>query len=252
MRAIPSRAVLFVGGTILSALCFVVCERTSLGNGPFYVVQDAVARLGGLSMGTTAILMGFAVIAVAVALRAPIGPGTFGVPVIFGTSVGVIDPVIPRIGGQVLRWALFAGGSTLMMLGSAMVVAAAIGTMALDGVMVAIARLVDRGTAPVRLAMEGFLAGAGFLLGGRVGAGTLLMGVVAGHSYSFWSRSLRRVGWVHPPGGGSPFRPSSLKRVHEVPGDSNEEVDRRGQIASVAEHGRDRCAGHVGSGLLRS
>lgn len=199
MRAMPSRAALIVGGTFLSALSYVVCERTSLGNGPFYVLQDAVSRLAHLPVGTTATILGFAAVAVAIALRAPAGPATLGVPILFGTSVGAIDPMIPRIGGQVLRWMLFAGGSSVMMLGSAMVVSAAAGAMALDGVMVALARLLDRGTAPVRLAMEALMGGVGFLLGGRVGAGTLVMGILAGHCYSLWFTALRRLGWVHRP-----------------------------------------------------
>ena len=42
--------------------------------------------------------------------------------------------------------------------------------------------------------MEATMAVAGFAIGGRIGAGTLVMGATVGHLFRFWSTRLHRWG----------------------------------------------------------
>ncbi len=185
---------LVLGGTALSSLGYLLTVASAAGNGPLFAIQDGMHRRLGMPLGTTAIVVGLALVVVAAALRAPLGPGTVLIPVVTGAWISAMEPYVVEVDGTLLRWAAFLGGTAVMMLGAALAVAASVGVSALDGVMFSLARVSGRDTAAVRLGMEATMAVAGFAIGGRIGAGTLVMGATVGHLFRFWSTRLHRWG----------------------------------------------------------
>ena len=189
---------LVLGGTALSSLGYLLTVASAVGNGPLFAIQDGMHRRLGMPLGTTAIVVGLALVVVAAALRAPLGPGTVLIPVVTGAWISAMEPYVVEVDGTLLRWAAFLGGTAVMMLGAALAVAASVGVSALDGVMFSLARVSGRDTAAVRLGMEATMAVAGFAIGGRIGAGTLVMGATVGHLFRFWSTRLHRWGLSSP------------------------------------------------------
>jgi uncharacterized membrane protein YczE len=194
------RPLLVIVGTALSAYGYLLTTTVGLGNGPLFAVQDGIHRHLGWSLGTTSIVVGLAIALLAAALRSPLGVGTVLIPVLAGWWIELFEPHLPAVHGVTARWLLFVGGTAVMMLGGAMGVAAAIGVSALDGIMLSLARLTGRGQAAVRLGMEATMAVGGFLIGGRIGAGTLVMGALVGHLFRFWTSCLQRLGVVRSEG----------------------------------------------------
>lgn len=192
----PSLAVrlLHVGaGTGVAAYGYLLTVSADLGNGPLFAIQDGLCRQLGLSLGVSATLVGLAVVAIAAALRAPLGPATLVMPVLNGVWIAALEPFVLRAEGSGGRWIAFVGGTAVMMLGAVIAVRAALGASALDGVMLGLARRVGTSPARARLVMELAMVGGGAAMGGRVGAGTVVMGATVGHLYDFWVGVLRRL-----------------------------------------------------------
>lgn len=56
--SVPARVLWYMGGCLVSAVCFVVTVRTELGLGPLFVVQDGLHRVLGVSLGQSVMLVG--------------------------------------------------------------------------------------------------------------------------------------------------------------------------------------------------
>lgn len=208
----PSLAVRLLhvcAGTGVAAYGYLLTVAADLGNGPLFAIQDGLCRRLDLSLGASATLVGLAVVAVAASLRAPLGPATLAMPLLNGAWIAVLEPLVMQAEHPVGRWAGFVGGTAVMMLGAVIAVRSALGASAIDGVMLGLASRVGTSPGRARVGMELAMAGTGAALGGRVGAGTVVMGATVGHLYDFWSGVLRRV---------APMRDSTVRESTALPG----------------------------------
>ncbi len=187
------RAALLVLGSIVSTICYALTVRAAIGLGPLYAVQDGVASRAGITLGQAVMVSGVVLIALAVALRAWPGPGTIVLPFLGGAVLDLLLPHVPAVHGVVLQVACVVAASWMMALGGALMITAAVGVAALDAVMLGLQRISGRPMARVRLAMEITMLVAGWLLGGSVGAGTVITGVLIGPGLQFWTRRVRRL-----------------------------------------------------------
>lgn len=180
------RALLLVGGTLLSTICFALTIRADLGLGPLYAVQDGFARLVGMTLGQSVIVVGVALVLLAALLGKRPGPGTIIVPVVTGIALGPTVEWMPTIEGLGMRIAVVVVASWLLGLGGVIVVRAALGMAALDAVMLGLQRYVPHPVGRVRLAMEAAMLLVGWWLGGAIGVGTVITGLVIGPAMQFW------------------------------------------------------------------
>jgi uncharacterized membrane protein YczE len=187
-RAIPlaKRSTLLVVGSLVSTLCYALTIRARIGLGPLYAVQDGIAGHIGITIGQAVMLVGIALVAACLALRSWPGPGTIALPFLGGFLLDRLLPHLPEIHGLPLQLAVVAAASWVMALGGAIIIRASVGIAALDGVMMGIHRIWGRPLAPIRLAMEGVMLVAGWLLGGTVGLGTVITGLLIGPGLQFW------------------------------------------------------------------
>ena len=189
-RTLPllRRVLLLVAGSLLSSFCFALTIRAGLGLGPLFAVQDGLAGLTGISIGTAGIVMGLMVVALSAGLRSWPGPGTFALPILGGVALNAMLPHLPEIHGTVVRLGVVVVATWLMALGGAIIIRASLGPAALDGVMLGIHRIVGLSLAPIRLGMEAAMLAGGWLIGGSVGVGTILTGLLIGPGLQFWMR----------------------------------------------------------------
>lgn len=175
-------------GSVLSSACYAATIRAGLGLGPLFVLQDGIARHLHVSIGASVTLTGLALIGLAMTVRWRPGPGTLALPFIGGAAVNALLPHVPAIAGLPTRIATVVVATLLMGLSGALMVRAAIGFAAYDGIMIGLHRSFGWRLSPVRLTMESTVLAVGCMLGGAVGLGTVVTGVLIGPAMQFWLR----------------------------------------------------------------
>lgn len=168
-----------IGGLTLCAAGITMLIRADLGLGPWDVLHQGVAVSTGMSIGVATVLIGFVVLLLWLPLRQRPGIGTVTNVVWIGVSLDVLLSVTSAPSSLGLRWLLLAAGPLVFGVGVAVYIGAGVGTGPRDGVMTGLEQL----GIPVALARSGMELTAltiGWLLGGRVGIGTLYFALTVG------------------------------------------------------------------------
>jgi uncharacterized membrane protein YczE len=134
----------------------------------------------GLSLGTVVIIVSFLVLLFWIPLRQWPGVGTLCNAVLVGVFADLGLAVIPKfsqLGGQI---GLLVGAVLLNGVASACYIGARLGPGARDGLMTGLARRTGWPVRVCRTGIEVVVLGAGWLLGGSVGAGTVLYALAIG------------------------------------------------------------------------
>jgi uncharacterized membrane protein YczE len=166
-------------GLVLVAVGVAMMIRAELGVAPYDVLTTGLADSTGIDIGLAAMLLplGFTLLGWALG-RAP-GPGTLLAVLFVGPILGVALDALPIQDSMTARLPLFAGGFLLIAGGITAVVIAEIGPGPAEIVMLAIH---DKGypLAPVRTGIELTCVAIGWVIGGQVGAGTVVVALLIG------------------------------------------------------------------------
>lgn len=155
---------------------------SGLGNTPWTVLAQGVARRTPLDIGGATIAISLVVLFGWIPLRQRPGLGTVGNVVVIGVVLDVAARVLPHpeaFGWQLL---LTAGGIATIAVGSALYLTANLGPGPRDGWMTGIHRQTGIGIATVRTTIEVCALVLGIALGGHAGLGTLLFAVLVGYA----------------------------------------------------------------------
>jgi uncharacterized membrane protein YczE len=177
-------AVLLVGLWLFGmGLAFMV--ESHLGLGPWMVLNEGLSDITGVPIGRMGILIGLVVLLLWIPLGERFGIGTVFNVALVGISIDVTLAVVPDIDLLGLRWLLVAGGVVIVGLATGLYVGAGLGPGPRDGLMTGLAR---RGIpiSRARTAIEVTVLVAGFILGGTVGAGTILFALGIGPLVGFF------------------------------------------------------------------
>lgn len=167
-------------GLVLYGISLAMVIRASLGTAPWDALHQGLAGKTGLSLGTTVIIVSFLVLLIWIPLRQWPGIGTLGNAVLVGVFADIGLAVIPKfshLGGQA---ALLVAAVLLNGLASALYIGAGLGPGARDGLMTGLARRTGWPVRRTRTGIEVVVLGAGWLLGGSVGLGTVLYALAIG------------------------------------------------------------------------
>jgi uncharacterized membrane protein YczE len=167
-------------GLALYGVSLAMVVRAGLGVAPWDVFHQGVAGRTGLSLGTVVIIVSFLVLLLWIPLRQRPGVGTLGNAVLVGVFADVGLALIPQfahLGGQI---ALLVLAVLLNGLASALYIGARLGPGARDGLMTGLAARTGRTVRSARTGIEVVVLGAGWLLGGSVGVGTVLYALAIG------------------------------------------------------------------------
>ena len=154
--------------------------HADLGLGPWDAFHQGVTEHTGISIGTVNILVGLALLVAWIPLRQRIGIGTVANTILVGVVVDVLLWALPDVESLAVRIPEFALSLLLSGLGCAAYLGAGLGAGPRDGVMTALA---DRGVGSVRAvrtAIEVTVLVAGWLLGGSIGIGTVVIALGIG------------------------------------------------------------------------
>ncbi|MFG2074943.1 Uncharacterized membrane protein YczE [Nonomuraea maritima] len=178
-RSLPVRLTRLYGGLALYGLGIALQVESSLGNGPWDVFHQGLGLRLGLSIGTVIIVVGALVMLLWIPLRQRPGFGTLSNVVFVGLFADAWIALLPTPGHLVLQSAYVALAVTSIALATLLYIGAGMGAGPRDGIMTGLVRL----GLSVRLArslMEVTVLAAGWLLGGRIGVGTLVFALAIG------------------------------------------------------------------------
>ena len=189
---LAARAVWLVTGLFLCAVGILCFLEARLGLPPWDVLHQGIARRTPLSFGAANEVVGLIVLVVAWSLGARVWVGTISNAVLIGGFIILVQPrhfvqslshwaLAPRVGLLVLGLACFG-------VGTAFYIGASLGAGPRDSLMLVGSRRTGVRIGAMRAMLEISVLLVGFLLGGKVGVGTLAFAALIGPAVeaSFW------------------------------------------------------------------
>ena len=154
--------------------------RSGLGLGPWDAFHQGLHNVTGMSVGVASMATGFVVLVVSLFFGVRPGPGTVANMIVIGLLTDAVLPLVPEARG--LGWGLAYYVVALAIAGPAtgMYIAPRLGSGPRDGLMLALSARLGWPVRRVRLALELLVLGAGWRMGGSIGAGTVLFAVCVG------------------------------------------------------------------------
>lgn len=199
MLPVPPRAELrrrlprLLVGLVLFGLGLALMVAAGLGLAPWEVLHQGVSRNTPIPIGTVGILTGLLVLLLWIPLRERLGVGTVLNVIVIGVVIDVTLIWLEQPGPMALRWGFLLVGLVLVGIASGYYIGAGLGPGPRDGLMTGLARRGWR-LSVVRTAIEVSALGGGWLLGGTVGAGTVLFAFGIGPLVEFFLPRLAVAG----------------------------------------------------------
>jgi len=167
-------------GLVLYGVSMAMMVRGGLGLDPWDVFHYGVASGIPLSFGGVVIVTGVAVLLLWIPLRQMPGLGTVANAVLIGLATDAALAVLVSPEAFAGRLGLLLGGVALNGLATALYIGSQFGPGPRDGLMTGLVRRTDLSVRLVRTSIEVSVVAVGWLLGGVVGAGTVLYALAIG------------------------------------------------------------------------
>jgi uncharacterized membrane protein YczE len=153
-----------------------------LGNAPWTVLAQGVARRTPLDIGGATIVVSLLVLLGWIPLRQRLGLGTVGNVVVIGVVLDVASRVLPEPDAPAWQLLQVAAGIATIAVASALYLTANLGPGPRDGWMTGIQRRTGIGIATVRTTIEISVLALGIALGGHAGIGTVAFAILVGYA----------------------------------------------------------------------
>ncbi|MGO4804218.1 YitT family protein [Arthrobacter sp. 2MCAF15] len=167
-------------GLAMYGVSLAIFIRAGLGLDPWDVFHQGLAIKTGLSIGTVVVIVSFLVLLLWIPLRQWPGFGTLCNAVLVGVFADIGLALIPEVTHLVGQIGMLVGAIVLNGIASACYIGARLGPGARDGLMTGLARRTGWSLRTSRTGIEIVVLGAGWLLGGSVGVGTVLYALAIG------------------------------------------------------------------------
>lgn len=157
-----------------------VMVRAEFGLGPWDVLHQGIAERSGLSIGVVAVILGAAVLLLWLPMRQRPGLGTVSNVFLVGLSMDGTLWLMPEPRAMAVRIPLMLFAVTLNGVATGLYISGRFGAGPRDGLMTGLHRLTGRSIRLVRTSIEIAVLATGFVLGGSVGAGTVVYALAIG------------------------------------------------------------------------
>ena len=182
VREYGRRLLILTGGLMVSAVGITMMLQANVGLEPWSVLQNGMSIFFGITYGTAAMIVGAAVIAIAVLCGESFGIGTLAnifVCPVFIDALLYLD-WIPQMESLWSGLIMLLVGMELLAVGTWMYMKSALGSGPRDALMVVLARKTGRSVGFCRAVVELIAIFVGWRLGGQVGIGTVITAVGVG------------------------------------------------------------------------
>ncbi|MFJ6604638.1 YitT family protein [Streptomyces lydicus] len=174
------RLVQLYTGLTLYGVSMGLMVRAGLGLEPWSVLNQGISRHTGLSIGTVTIVSGALILLLWIPLRQRPGLGTVSNVVLLGLVMDLTIALVPELHALGARIPLLAFAVLLNGAATGLYISARFGPGPRDGLMTGLHLRTGRPVRLVRTCIEVTVLAVGFLLGGSIGAGTVVYALAIG------------------------------------------------------------------------
>jgi len=179
-RRLTRRIVQLYAGLTLYGVSMALMIRSGLGLDPWDVLHYGITRHVPMTFGTVVVVVGALVLLGWIPLRQRPGLGTISNVLVIGPVTDLALFVLGRPDALALRIALMVAGIAGNALATALYIGARFGPGPRDGLMTGLVRRTGLSVRLVRTTLEVSVLGAGWLLGGVAGVGTVAYALAIG------------------------------------------------------------------------
>jgi uncharacterized membrane protein YczE len=182
LRRLLTRTVKLVFGLFLYAVGIALTVKANIGYGPWEAFHVGLGKTIGATMGNVSIMVGLVIVAITLLMGEKIGIGTILNMLLIGIFLDLILGIrfFPIAGNKYVAVGVLILGLYLISLGSYFYIGSGFGAGPRDGLMVALTRRTRLPIGLIRGGIELSVTIVGWLLGGMVGAGTVIAGFAIG------------------------------------------------------------------------
>jgi len=168
-------------GFALFGLAIALMIRSNLGTGAWAVLEVALANITHLTPGTLSILVGSVVLLAALLLKEKIGWGTIANILFIGPWEDFFLWLLPNVKGIfILQLGMILISIVIMGIASAIYIGVHAGAGPRDSLMLAVKRKMGTSIRVARAGIEISMVLVGWLLGGPLGIGTVIIAILIG------------------------------------------------------------------------
>jgi uncharacterized membrane protein YczE len=178
--AMSRRLVQLYVSLVIYGVSMALMIRSELGNMPWDVLHQGLAEQLGLPFGVVVVLVGALVLLAWWPLHERPGLGTISNVVVISVVIGPALAMVPESGGVAAGVALAVAGVVLNGAATAAYIGVHFGAGPRDGLMTGLVRVTGTSVRFVRTAIEVAVVVTGYLLGGTLGAITVLYALAIG------------------------------------------------------------------------
>ena len=192
-RPRPSTLAVLLSGLWLFGTGEALLVASHLGNTPWTVLAQGVSKHSPLSIGAATFAISLVVLLAWIPLRERPGLGTLANAVVIAVAIDVMLDLLPQPRDGIARLAEVVAAIVSIGIGSGLYLTTWLGPGPRDGWMTGLARRTGVPIATVRLSIELTVLVIGWLLGGRVGLGTIVFALSIGYAVSSSMTLLRHL-----------------------------------------------------------
>jgi len=192
-----------VAGLFLFSVGIVMSVNANLGVAPWDVLHTGLTAISDFTLGQVSIGVGILLLIIDYFLDVKIGIGTVLNMVLIGIFIDIlmIFNIIPVLENTILGIIMIITSLFIIAVGSYLYIGAGLGTGPRDGLMVGLTKKTNRRVGIVRGFIEITALVVGFLLGGKVGFGTVLLafgiGFVIQITFDFFNFEAEKVEHIY-------------------------------------------------------
>jgi len=169
-------------GLVLYALGIYCTLQANLGVAPWDAFHQGLSMKLNISFGQASILVGAAIVLFNLLFKENIGIGTIANTVIIGLLIDILYTInlIPEMTTFISGLLLMIVGMIVIAIATYFYIDAAFGAGPRDGLMIIMVKMTQKPVGLVRLTIESSVVLIGFLLGGKIGIGTIVIALGIG------------------------------------------------------------------------
>ena len=193
-----SRVLILFVGLFIFGLGDSLLIQSALGNAPWSVLAQGLAKTFHSEIGILTFLISAVVLLLWIPLKEKPGFGTISNIVLIAAAIQIGIVFIPEARNSTLGLIYVLLGIAMVGAGSSLYITCGLGPGPRDGLMTAIHHKTGIRVGRVRLAIEGTVLVFGALLGGRIGIGTALFALLIGQSIAIFLGIMARLTSLAP------------------------------------------------------
>ena len=183
MKVILKRVAKLFLGLFLYALGIVMTINANLGLAPWDVFHQGLSKNIGITMGQASIFVGIVLVILDSLLGEKLGWGTLSNMTFIGIFLDILmlNHLVPVFQSAVPSFIMMLLGMSTIGVASYYYISAGLGAGPRDGLMVALTKRTNKSVRFLRNCIELSVLAIGYILGGSVGIGTVIMALSTGY-----------------------------------------------------------------------